>query len=86
MILGNISLEPCISNRILLAALVVQNWDLSLVILWGLVKRLLLLAQGLPGQSNFSFDSSSAVKLVSRFTGAILEELVVGRVGMNKFI
>ncbi len=38
MILGIISLEPCISNRILLAALVVQNWDLSLVTLWGLVK------------------------------------------------
>ncbi len=38
MILGNISFGPCISNIILLGELVVQNFDLSLVILWGLVK------------------------------------------------
>ncbi len=75
MILGNISLEPCISNRILLAALVVQNWDLSLVILWGLVKTFVT-GPGATRTIRLSFDSSSAAKLISRFTGAILEELV----------
>jgi hypothetical protein len=38
MTLGNISLGPCIINRILIAEFVVQNWDLRLVILWGLEK------------------------------------------------
>jgi hypothetical protein len=70
MILGNISLGPCIMNRILLVELVVQNWDLSLVILCGLVKTFVT-GPGATGTINFFFDSSSAAKLTSRFTVAI---------------
>ncbi len=46
--------------------------------LWfsGGLKRPSLLAQGLLGRSNFSFYSSSALKLISRFTRVILEELI----------
>ncbi len=75
MTLGNISLGPCISNIILLAGLVVQNWDFSLDILWGLVKTFVT-GPGATRTIQFFFDSSSAAKLISRFTGVILEELI----------
>ncbi len=75
MILGNIPLGPCILNRILLAELVVEIWELSLVILCGLVKTFIT-GPGATGTIQFSSHSSSAAKLISRFTGATLGELI----------
>jgi hypothetical protein len=54
MILGNISLGPCILNRILLAELVVEIWELSLVILCGLVKTFIT-GPGATGTIQFFF-------------------------------
>jgi hypothetical protein len=54
MILGNISLGPCIINRILLVELVVQNWDLRLVNLRGLVKTFVT-GPGATGMIEFFF-------------------------------
>ncbi len=48
------SLGPCIINRILLAKLVVQNWDLSLVICWELVKTFVT-GPGGTGTTQFFF-------------------------------
>ncbi len=76
MILGNISLGPCILNRILLAELVVEIWELILVILCGLVKTFITGPGAILGQSNFSSHASSAAKLIARFTGDILGEFI----------
>ncbi len=55
--------------------LVVLHWDLSLMSPgWGLVKTFVT-GKGASRTIRF-FSDCSAVKLISRFTGAVLEELV----------
>jgi hypothetical protein len=67
----NISISPSISNRVLLAEVVLYG-DL-MILMWGVLNAFIIVKGAV--QSNFFLSKFAVAKFISRLTGAILEEV-----------